>query len=67
MAEVLEVAGKRLMTASAPRAPPPSPPITTRAPMSMVRAVGRPPRGDAEDGGTGELTGDALLGSAIIS
>jgi hypothetical protein len=35
--------------------------------MSMVRAVRRPPRGDAEDGGTGELTGDALLGSAIIS
>src|SRR5205807_2628176 len=43
------------MTASAPRAPPPSPPITTRAPMSMVRAVGRPPRGDAEDGGAEPL------------
>jgi len=29
--------------------------------------VGRPPRGDAEVGGSGELTGGASLGSAIIS
>jgi len=32
----------------------------------MVRTVGRPPRGDVEDGGRGELTGDASIGSAII-
>jgi hypothetical protein len=66
-AEGVDVAGRRLITASAPSAPPARPPTRTRTATSKVRDPGRPPRGEADDGGRDESACGASIGSAIIS
>src|SRR5260370_17122169 len=47
-AEGVDVAGRRLITASAPSAPPARPPTRTRTATSKVRDPGRPPPGEPD-------------------